>query len=139
MRSVTGRDTIKLMNEESLRFKPSQVEGLPDVAEMIVYCDRLEFLTIDRDVVIRFFDIAEWPRPKWLWRFLFRFGRRPAWLPVGDRDWFHPPHKRFFRFYTQPAITVYMPDDEVKEYHESYFLRVQQVMRRSGFSTFDLG
>jgi hypothetical protein len=127
------------MNQQSLRFVPSKVEGLPDVTEIIVHSDRLDFLTTDRTVVIRFFDIAQWPRPKGLWRFLFRIGRRPSWLPVGDRDWFHPPHERFFRFYTQPSITVYMPGDEVKDYQESYFWRVQQVMWRGGFSTCDMG
>lgn len=127
------------MNEEYLRFVPSKVKGLPDVTEVIVYPDRLEFQSEGCNIIFRFFDIAEWPRPKWLRRFLFRLGRRPSWLSVGDRDWFRPPSERFFQFYTQPAITVYMPHDEPEGYQESYFFRAQEVMRRGGFSTFDLG
>jgi len=32
-----------------------------------------------------------------------------------------------------------MPVDELKEHQESYFWRVQEVMHKGGFSTFDLG
>jgi hypothetical protein len=128
-----------MSEEEFLRFVPSKVEGLPNVTEVVVHSDRLEFLSAGRWVIFRLDDIAEWPRPKWLRRLLARFGRCPDWLLVGDKDWFHPPSERFFRFYTQPEVTVYMPLDEQKEHQESNFRRVQEVMRKGGFSTFDLG
>src|SRR4051794_16061074 len=95
-----------------LRFVPSRVEGLPEVAEVIVYPDRLELLSAGKWVVFRFAEIAHWPRPTWLRKWLSRFGWRPGWLPVADRDWFHPPRDRYFTFYTEPQITVFLPDEE---------------------------
>jgi hypothetical protein len=59
---------------------------------------------------------------------------------VADRDWFHPPAGRFFRFYTTPAVTVYMPDEPRElEYGETMFVRVQNVIWLGGFTTRDLG
>jgi hypothetical protein len=75
-------------------------------------------------VVIRFEDIARWPRPRWLWKLAWRFFRRPRWLPVGDRDWFHAPADRFFRFFTEPPLTVYMPLDEPSSRADSNFGRI---------------
>jgi hypothetical protein len=58
---------------------------------------------------------------------------------VADRDWCRPPAGRFFRFYTKPAITVFMPDEPRElRYGETVFRRVQNVLRLGGFSTFDL-
>jgi hypothetical protein len=107
--------------------------------EVVVRPDRLEILSAGRWVVIRFKDIAHWPRPRWLRRLLFRVGWRPKWLPVADRDWFHPPSDRFFTFYTDPRIVVFMPIDEPAARSESAFLKVQEVIRAGGFHTFDLG
>jgi hypothetical protein len=127
--------------EDSLRFAPSSVEGLPGVAEAAVFPDRLELLSEGKWVVIRFLDIAGWYRRGWLYRSLARLGFRVrGWPSVADRDWFHPPAGRFFRFYTKPEVTVYMPD-EPRElgYGETMFRRVQNVIGLGGFSTFDLG
>jgi hypothetical protein len=125
--------------EDSLRFVPSRVEGLPGVTEVAVFPNRLELLSEGRWVVIRLADIAAWPRPRWLRRRLAWTGWRPAWLPVADRDWFHPSADRFFRFYTTPPVTVYMPDETGVGYGETVFRRLQNVIGRGGFSTFDLG
>lgn len=122
-----------------LRFAPSKVEGLPDVTEVAVFPDRLEFISAGKQVVFWFADIAQWPRPAWLSRRLFRWGWRPKWLPVADRDWFHPPPKRFFRFYTHPPIVVCMPVCEHPQRAHSTFLGVQMVLGSGGFHTFDLG
>lgn len=127
--------------ENPLRFVPSAVDGLPSVTEAAVFSDRLELLAEGNWVVVRFLDIARWRRSGWLYRSLARLGLRVrGWPSVADRDWFHPPAQRFFRFYTSPAITVYMPD-ELREmnYSETMFRRVQDVLALGGFSTFDLG
>lgn len=126
--------------EAGLRFIPSRVEGLPEDAEAAVYPDRLELLSAGQWVVIRFADITAWPRPAFLWRRLARLGWRRRWLPVGQRDWFHPPSERFFRFDTQPRIVIYMPEEPAgTNYANTLFRRVQDVMLAGGFSTWDLG
>lgn len=129
------------MNQDDhLRFVPSRVEGLLDVTEVVVRRGQLELLSSGTWIVIRFADIAEWPRPRWLWRVLARFGRPPSWLPVGERDWFHPPPDRFIRFFSNPRIVVYMAaEPEDVNYAETLFYRVKAVMARGGFTTWDLG
>ncbi|OAI47658.1 hypothetical protein AYO44_09170 [Planctomycetaceae bacterium SCGC AG-212-F19] len=127
--------------EESLRFIPSAVEGLPGVTEAAVFPGRLELQSEGKWVVIRFLGIARWDRRGWLYRPLARHGFGVRGRPsVADRDWFHPPSGRFFRFYTKPEVTVYMPD-EPRElgYSETIFRRVQNVIGLGGFGTFDLG
>jgi hypothetical protein len=126
--------------ERCLRFVPSRVEGLADVSEVAIFPDRLELKSAGRWVVYPFVAMAKWPQPAWFWRLLYRLGRRPRWLPVADRDWFHPPSERFFAFYTTPKLIVYMPDDECYSPREAtYFAEVQEILAAGGFSTFDLG
>jgi hypothetical protein len=128
------------MAEKCIRFVPSRVEGLPDVTEAAIYADRLELLSSGEWVVFRFFDIAKWPQPAWLWRLLSRYGWRPRWLPVADRDWFHPPRDRFFTFYTRPPVVVFLLDEDRNlTYAETLFRRVQDVMLDGGFNSYDLG
>jgi hypothetical protein len=119
---------------EPLRFVPSRVDGLPSVTEVAVFPDRLELRSEGRWVVIRLDDIAQWPPPRWLWRL-----RRPRFLPVGERNWFRDPPDRFFRFFTRPPITVYMPDGKGVEYGDTCFRRLKEVLTEGGFSTHDLG
>lgn len=127
--------------EESLRFIPSAVEGLPSVSEAAVFPDRLELLSGGKWVVIRFLDIAQWYQRGWLYRPLARLGFRVRGRPsVADRDWFHPPAGRFFRFFTAPPVTVFMPDESPEMgYGRTMFRRVQDILSAGGFSTFDLG
>ena len=115
--------------EDCLRFVPSAVEGLPGVTEVAVFPDRLELLSEGQWVVIRFGEIAR--------RYSDDAEERP---PVADRDWFHQPAGRFFRFYASPPVAVYMPDEppELNRF-ETMFHRVQQVIDLGGFSTSDLG
>lgn len=130
----------EVMNEETfLSFVPSRIEGANEILRVAVFPDRLELVGNGRCDVIRFVNIARWPQPKILWRALFAIGIRPKWLPVADRDWFHLPAERFFRFYSTPPITIYMPVDEVRDYAGSHFFRIQQVLLVAGFHTFDLG
>ena len=126
--------------EPSLRFTPSRVEGLPDVSEVVVRPDRIELRCAGEWVIVKFADTARWPRPAWLWRLAARHGQRPRWLPVGDRDWFHPPRDQFFLFYTRPLIKVLLADeDRGIGYGETLFRRVQEVIESGEFNIYDLG
>jgi hypothetical protein len=127
-------------NTGGLRFVPSRVEGLPDVSEAIVYPDRLELRSAGEWVVLSFHDMARWPQPVWLRKSLAGFGWRPRWLPVADRDWFHPPRERFFAFYTRPPVVVFLTDEDRElTYGETLFRRIQDVMLAGGFHSYDLG
>src|SRR6185295_14151762 len=98
---------LENMAENCLQFVPSRVDGLPNVTAAAGYSEKLELQVAGEWVVIRFDDIAKWPRPAWLWRFFVRIGWCRKWVPVGERDWFHPPRDRFFRFFTSPRLTLY--------------------------------
>ncbi len=129
-----------MSGELGLRFVPSRVEGLPDVTEVAVYPDRLEWLSGGRWASVSFAEIAHWPRPVRLRRWLARLGWRPRWLPVGERDWFHPPSERFFRFFTRPPIVVYLADEpRDMDYGSTLFGRINEILREGGFHTLDLG
>jgi hypothetical protein len=126
---------------DCLRFVPSAVEALPSVTEAAVFPDRLELRAAGEWVIIRFLDIARWYLRGWLYRPLARLGfRERGWPSVADRDWFHPPAERFFRFHTTPEVTVYLPAEPPwLGYGETLFRRVQDLIALGGFSTIDLG
>jgi hypothetical protein len=126
--------------DNGLRFAPSRVEGHPAVSDAVLFPDRLELLSANECFVVRFLDIARWHRREWLWRPLAYFGLLRGLPCVADRDWFHPPSGRFFRFYTEPTITVYLPDEPADlHYGQTMFNRIHTIIRAGGFSTFDLG
>src|SRR5713101_9280566 len=127
-------------SEPCFQFVPSRVDGFPGTKQVVVWPDRLELVSANGCVAFRFSDIAEWPRPAWLWRRLARLGWSRRWFPVGERDWFHSPAERFFRFFTTPPLVIYMPDEPVgTPYGSTSFRRVQDVLLFGGFSTYDLG
>lgn len=128
--------------EQPLRFKPSAVDGLDDVTEAALFPDRLELHTGEGPVVICFRDIAKWIGfRRHFYRCLARIGGSIiGWPSVADRDWFHPPSRRFFRFYTSPPITVFLQDEPREtRYHKTLFRRIQDTIAKGGFTTFDLG
>lgn len=126
--------------KSTIRFVPSAAEGVATVAEVVVFADRLELLSEGAWIIIRFRDIARWDRHRWWYRLLARLGFVAGWPSVADRDWFHPPAERYFRFYTDPPITVFMPDEPRETpYGETMFRRVQELMATGGFGTVDLG
>ena len=128
------------MSDTELHFVPSRVEGLPEVTAVTVFPDRIELNSGGRIVTRRFADIARWPRPRIFWKALYHSGFKPRWLAVADRDWFQDPADMYFEFYTDPRIRVCMPRDESKDdYGSSYFVRIQNVIRRGGFQTYDVG
>ncbi len=139
--SPHGQDSPMTTPPTSLRFVPSEVEGLPFVTEAVLFPDRLELLSEGKWAVIRFLDIARWYRWEWVYRPSARLGFRVrGWPLVADRDWFHPPEGRFFRLYTTPQITVYTPDEPPDtSYGQTIFRRFQDVLLEGGFGTYDLG
>jgi hypothetical protein len=128
---------------DPLQFVPSRVEGVPDITSVIVYPDRIELTGVAGTVMHRFADIARWPRPSRFWKLLYRWGVRPRWLPIADRDWFHEPADMFFEFYTTPRLRVCMPREEIEEikedYGSSFFVRIQSLICQGGFHTLDCG
>ncbi len=129
-----------MSSEDGLWFVPSRVEGLPDVTEAVVAPDRLILLSRGRWASVSFAEIAHWPRPTRLRRWLAQLGWRPCWLPVGEHDGFHPPSARFFRFFTRPPIVVSLADEpRDRDYGSTLFARVRNVLREGGFHTWDLG
>ena len=133
-----NKEEIGMRSDAYVRFVPSRVEGLPAVSEVRVSPDRIEANSAGEWAAFRFSEIAAWPRPGWLWRLLHRTVRRPAGLPVGDRDWFHAPPDRYFSFYTEPRLVVYMPVDEAEDYEQSTFVRIRRILAAGGFQTLDL-
>jgi hypothetical protein len=127
-------------SQRVLRFKPSRVEGLDPVHEVSVFPDRMELATAQRIVTIRFVDTCFWHRGGWLYRPLARLGCVAGRPNAMDKDWFHAPPDRFVRLYTNPPITVFMPE-ETKDlpYGETTFFRLQEVIRAGGFNAHDLG
>ncbi|MEM6506335.1 MAG: hypothetical protein AAF711_12915 [Planctomycetota bacterium] len=125
---------------DSVTFTPSRVEGMSGVESVTVYPDRLTIQSHQGESSILFSEIALRPSPGFLSRLVTRLRLKPRWLPVADRDWFHSPPDMFFRFYTKPALTIYMPVDEVKEpYSSSHFVQIQEIMLQGGFHSIDLG
>jgi hypothetical protein len=88
---------------EKRSVHPEPVEGLPGVSNVFVSPDRMELASDGRPVTVRFADIAQWPRPRWLSQLRKRLGRG-LWLPVADRDFFHAPPYGFFCSYTNPTL-----------------------------------
>lgn len=128
--------------ESRLRFTPSAVRGLRNVTEVNFSTQRLELVSNHNVVVIRYLDIAKW-YCRWgkVYRSLARVGGPILGRPyIADRDWFHPPAKRFFRFYTSRPITIFMPDESRElPYEETMFRRVQNIIQCGGVLTYDLG
>ena len=124
---------------DSFSFVPSRVDGLDAVSRVVVERTRITFVTVDSSRSFSFPDIAS-PPGTWFSRLVRRITFRRPWPSmVGERDWFHTPCNRFFRFFTEPQITVYMPRDDAQEYGSSCFCRIQYVMLAGGYSTWDLG
>ncbi|MCH9675922.1 MAG: hypothetical protein K0U93_31080 [Gammaproteobacteria bacterium] len=123
-----------------MHWTPSRVEGLDGVSAAAIHTNRLELTVTNTTVVYHFADFARWPSPQVLWRALDVFGFRPHRPTVGERDWFHTPSDRFFRFYTRPEITVYCEaEHEDVDYRETLFFQINQTILAGGFDTFDLG
>ena len=126
------------MDTAPLSFVPSRVDGLDDVSLVTIHPDRIVFDLNESQRVFMFRDFGR-SAGSTFDRIKDALWFRQPWRIVGERDWFHAPPDRFFRFYTDPQITVYMPADDVREYGPSVFCRVQQIWRSGRADTFDLG
>jgi hypothetical protein len=124
---------------DSIRFVPSRVVGLSEVMDVSVFPDRIQFHGTSSDRTFNFATIGHRQEPTLISLLKRMAFRSPFPKMVADRDWFHDPPNRFFAFYTEPRITVYMPADDDSDYATSRFFRIQQVIRSGGFETFDLG
>ena len=127
------------MSDEHLQFAPSKVDGFPNVTEVIIHPEYLKILSDNQWSTFHFDDIAQYPRPKWIWRCLKRTGLYSSQPFVGEREWFNAPAERFVRFYTKPEITIFMPVNEPEKYFDSYYWRAQIIILKGDFHTCDLG
>ena len=110
-------------DDPAVRFVPSAVEGREDVREVIITPTRVE-LRGD----------AGWTRHEFA--SFARGARVPGAAPlVGERDYFRPPARRFFRFYTTPSLTIYMPDEP----DGATFSAIRSTIHAGAYWTFDLG
>jgi hypothetical protein len=124
---------------DSITFIPSRVDGLEAVSRVTIRLSQIEFETPDSRHVFAFKAISR-PQESWLASLVKRMTfRRPYPHTIAERDWFHAPPDRFFRFYTTPPITVYMPTDEAEDFGRGCFHRIQNVIRSGGLTTLDLG
>ncbi len=124
---------------DSIWLVPSRVDGLDGVSRVIIEHTQITFVTGESSRSFSFSAIRR-PQGTWFFRVIRRVAFRRPWPPmIGERDCFHPPPNRFFRFFTEPQITVYMPLDDVQDYTHSCFYRIQQVIRSGGYATWDLG
>jgi len=122
-----------------ITFTPSRVDWTSDISLVTVWPNRLTVETVDGEQEFLFEQIGK-IQESGIMRFMRRLGGAKQFgLLVADRDWFHPPQDRYFRFYTDPPMTVYMPADDAADYEESVFFRVQAVIRCGGFETYDVG
>ena len=115
--------------EHPVRLAPSKVEGLPNVDEVAVFPDRLE---VRSEGAWKVFPFAEMPggasKPPVL---LGLGGMRPR---VADLLYVREPYSEsYFRFYTDPPVTVYMPADGPALSPHSAFWRVLQALKRGGY------
>jgi hypothetical protein len=135
----THSPTVPAAEPELVRFRPSSAEGLPDVREVVVHPDRLEVNTAGSWVTFPFSRIGRRQESR-LASLARRLAGRAPWPPVvAERDWFHPPPARFFLWFTDPPLRTCMPEDEPADHAASHFSRIQAVLAKGGYATYDLG
>ncbi len=123
-------------NVECFRFAPAEVLGLQDVTEVAIYPDRVELCCAGdwrRFNYKTFARRQEAAAVNWFKR-LFRC--RAAPLVVGEREFC--TERRYVLFFTEPAIRIFTPPDFDLPYGETYICRINEVLRRGGYATFDL-
>ncbi len=98
----------------SYHFKPTKVDGLPEVTEVFVDPTGLELKTAGAWIDVRFEEIAVRGRPHVLWKVLGRMGLRLGAPVVGE--WTSPQVARLgLVFYTTPRLVVQLSEaDPVK-------------------------
>jgi hypothetical protein len=133
---MATRGPIEPTTLDRIEFVPSRVDGMADVVRVALTRKGLELWTSQRCRTVSWLSME--PSP--FRQLLRRLGLRSAPLFVADRDWFHPPAERFFRFYTTPRMTICLPDEPRKiPYDETFFFRVRMFLEQNGLATNDLG
>ena len=121
---------------DRIDFVPSRVEGAEDVVRVVLTSRGLELWTSEGCRTVSWVSMDPSPLSRWL----RRAGLRTVPMCVANRDWFHPPAERFFRFFTTPRITVYLPDEPREtDYANTFFVRIQTFLCQNGLTTNDLG
>ena len=121
-----------------VRFAPSRVLGMARVEEVAVWPDRLEVRTAAGWRAFPFAGIAAPQEPGWVAALKRRTGGRPFRPHVAELVYVREPYaESFFRFYTEPRLTVYMPAGGPALAPDSVFWRVQEVLRRGGYAADD--
>ncbi len=125
--------------EFKITFTPSRTKWLTEIDRVTVWPNRLVVETAAGHETFSFEKIGKIRESGIMRTMRWLSGSKPFGMLIADRDWFHPPQDRFFRFYTDPCMTVYMPTDDTVGYEESVFFRIQAVIRSGGYETLDLG
>ena len=133
--------TAKSIGNPVIRFVPIRVEGYSGVREVAVFPDKLQIFAADKCVTICFKDIAGWKKPVCFWKWLHLHSWwRQRWVVIGSRNWLPQSKGSYITFYSIPPITIYIPDeDERVDYGSTLFRRIQDVILRGGFNTWDEG
>ena len=121
----------------SVSFRPSRVEGIEGVTEVQVSRAHLDLLVAGVWLRLPFRAFRSPREGRVVGAFRRLLGRTPRL--VGERDWFHPAGEKFFRWYTSPPITTFLPASGDQDWSKSLFLRVQEVLWAGNCGTFDLG
>jgi hypothetical protein len=123
---------------DGVRFRPSKVRGLPDVDEVAVYPDQLDVRTAGEWRTFRFADFGLRQDSQWGARLKEKLGIRPYRTLVAHLVYVREPYEEsHFEFLTDPRLTVYMPADGPALSPDSHFRRIQEVLRRGGYTADD--
>src|SRR3954454_12431503 len=96
-----------VVNDLSVRFVPSRVEGVSNVLEVVVRPDRLELRGDQGWVSVEYRPLIDQTGPLTIFERMFGWGGRPPIAAIR----FSREHyaQSFVRFLTEPPITLYMP------------------------------
>lgn len=127
--------------QTSIRFVPTRVDGLDGVDEVTAYPDRLALQCGKELGEHSWLYLVE----KWPWwvpaasfgRWLYRRGWRSGGLMVGERDILAVPLP-MVTFFTQPPLTIWMPDERDVPYPQTVFRMISEVLLSGGFATIDM-
>jgi len=122
------RPDVNTTIHDTVRFRPSRVEGLSDVDEVCVTREALEIIAGGRQLTFPYLDFARGRE--------ISSGR----VPVGELHFSKVSYPdSHVVFYTTPRIAIYMPVDGPTRTPHSHFWRIQEVLRAGGFKLYDGG
>jgi hypothetical protein len=123
-------------DEQCVRFAPSEVLGFLDAREVAIFPDRVELKIPGQTIVYKFSSFARRQENVLVRGAKRLFGMSPRPLLVGEREFC--TERRFLIFYTSPrTLVVFTPPDSDLTYGDTYFARINAVLLRGGFATWD--